>query len=278
MEKEPQEIPELWNCRALVVDDDFNSCDSVTYMLGQVGMRAEWTLSGKEAVLRTRQAVSRGDNYSVYVIDWLLPDMNGVEVTRRIRKEVGDDAPVIVLTAYDWADIEDEAKEAGVTAFCSKPLFLSELRSCLHSIIDSKNPGSKKENETKMKFEAGRILLAEDNELNQEIAVEILGDAGFSVDVAGDGKIAVDMLEKSEPGYYQVILMDIQMPEMNGYDATREIRRLENRKLAAIPIIAMTANAFEEDKREALKCGMNSHISKPINMDVLFETLDKILG
>ena len=228
--------------------------------------------------MRTRQAVSRGDNYSVYVIDWLLPDMNGVEVTRRIRKEVGDDAPVIVLTAYDWADIEDEAKEAGVTAFCSKPLFLSELRSCLHSIIDSKNPGSKKENETKMKFEAGRILLAEDNELNQEIAVEILGDAGFSVDVAGDGKIAVDMLEKSEPGYYQVILMDIQMPEMNGYDATREIRRLENRKLAGIPIIAMTANAFEEDKREALKCGMNSHISKPINMDVLFETLDKILG
>ena len=182
------------------------------------------------------------------------------------------------MTAYDWADIEDEAKEAGVTAFCSKPLFLSELRSCLHSIIDSKNPGSKKENETKMKFEAGRILLAEDNELNQEIAVEVLGDAGFSVDVAGDGKIAVDMLEKSEPGYYQVILMDIQMPEMNGYDATREIRRLENRKLAAIPIIAMTANAFEEDKREALKCGMNSHISKPINMDVLFETLDKILG
>ncbi|MDE7038532.1 MAG: hybrid sensor histidine kinase/response regulator, partial [Lachnospiraceae bacterium] len=224
MEKEPQEIPELWNCRALVVDDDFNSCDSVTYMLGQVGMRAEWTLSGKEAVLRTRQAVSRGDNYSVYVIDWLLPDMNGVEVTRRIRKEVGDDAPVIVLTAYDWADIEDEAKEAGVTAFCSKPLFLSELRSCLHSIIDSKNPGSKKENETKMKFEAGRILLAEDNELNQEIAVEILGDAGFSVDVAGDGKIAVDMLEKSEPGYYQVILMDIQMPVMNGYAATRAIR------------------------------------------------------
>ena len=277
MEKEPQEIPELWNCRALVVDDDFNSCDSVTYMLGQVGMRAEWTLSGKEAVLRTRQAVSRGDNYSVYVIDWLLPDMNGVEVTRRIRKEVGDDAPVIVLTAYDWADIEDEAKEAGVTAFCSKPLFLSELRSCLHSIIDSKNPGSKKENETKMKFEAGRILLAEDNELNQEIATALLGDAGFIIEIAENGQIAVDMLKNSEPGYYQVVLMDVQMPVMNGYEAVKQIRKLEDQELASIPVLAMTANAFEEDKQEALKCGMNGHIAKPIDIEKLFETLRKIL-
>ena len=133
--REPKDIPELKNCRALVVDDDFNTCDSVSYMLQQIGMRAEWTLSGKEAVLRTRQAAMRGDEYSVYVIDWLLPDMNGIEVTRRIRKEMGDEVPVIVLTAYDWSDIEEEAKEAGVTAFCSKPLFLSELRSCLCSIV-----------------------------------------------------------------------------------------------------------------------------------------------
>ena len=133
--REPKELPQFKDLRALVVDDDFNTCDSVSYMLQQIGMRAEWTLSGKEAVLRTRQAVMRGNDYSVYVIDWMLPDMNGIEVTRRIRKEMGEDVPIIVLTAYDWTEIEDEAREAGVTAFCSKPLFLSELRSCLHSIV-----------------------------------------------------------------------------------------------------------------------------------------------
>lgn len=275
--KEPQDIPRLKNCRALVVDDDFNTCDSVSYMLGQIGMRAEWTLSGKEAVLRTRQAVTRGDHYYVYIVDWLLPDMNGIEVTRRIRKETGEDVPIIVLTAYDWSDIEDEAKEAGVTAFCSKPLFLSELRSCLHSIIDK---GEQEEKETRelTKRHTGRILLAEDNELNQEIAAAILGDAGFCTEIAGNGQIAVEMLKKSKPGYYQLVLMDVQMPEMDGYQATRTIRKLENKELASIPILAMTANAFEEDKQEALKCGMNGHLAKPIDIEVLFETLNKILS
>ena len=275
--KEPQDIPRLKNCRALVVDDDFNTCDSVSYMLGQIGMRAEWTLSGKEAVLRTRQAVTRGDHYYVYIVDWLLPDMNGIEVTRRIRKETGEDVPIIVLTAYDWSDIEDEAKEAGVTAFCSKPLFLSELRSCLHSIIDK---GEQEEKETRelVKHHTGRILLAEDNELNQEIAAAILGDAGFCTEIAGNGQIAVEMLKKSKPGYYQLVLMDVQMPEMDGYQATRTIRKLENKELASIPILAMTANAFEEDKQEALKCGMNGHLAKPIDIEVLFETLNKILS
>ena len=275
--KEPQDIPRLKNCRALVVDDDFNTCDSVSYMLGQIGMRAEWTLSGKEAVLRTRQAVTRGDHYYVYIVDWLLPDMNGIEVTRRIRKETGEDVPIIVLTAYDWSDIENEAKEAGVTAFCSKPLFLSELRSCLHSIIH-KGEQEKKEITELVKHHTGRILLAEDNELNQEIAAAILGDAGFCTEIAGNGKIAVEMLKKSKPGYYQLVLMDVQMPEMDGYQATRTIRKLENKELASIPILAMTANAFEEDKQEALKCGMNGHLAKPIDIDVLFETLNKILS
>lgn len=275
--KEPQDIPRLKNCRALVVDDDFNTCDSVSYMLGQIGMRAEWTLSGKEAVLRTRQSVTRGDHYYVYIVDWLLPDMNGIEVTRRIRKETGEDVPIIVLTAYDWSDIEDEAKEAGVTAFCSKPLFLSELRNCLNSII---NKGEQEEKETRelVKRHTGRILLAEDNELNQEIAAAILGDAGFSTEIAGNGQIAVEMLKNSKPGYYQLVLMDVQMPEMDGYQATRTIRELENKELASIPILAMTANAFEEDKQQALKCGMNGHLAKPIDIDVLFETLNKILS
>ncbi len=270
-----QEIPELKNCRALVVDDDFDTCDNVSFMLGQLGLRAEWTLSGKEAVLRTRQASMRGDRYSVYIIDWLLPDMNGIEVTRRIRKEMGEDVPVIVLTAYDWSEIESEAKEAGVTAFCSKPLFMSELSSCLNSVINAEDMEEEEETED---LPTGRLLLVEDNELNQEIAVAILEEAGISVEVAGNGQIALDMLTNSEPDYYQLILMDVKMPVMNGYEATKAIRKLENTKLSSIPIFAMTANAFEEDKREALKSGMNGHLAKPIDVEKLFKLLKKVLS
>ena len=276
-EREPQTIPELKNCRALVVDDDFNTCDSVSCMLQQIGMRAEWTLSGKEAVLRTRQAVMRNDVYSVYIIDWLLPDMNGVEVARRVRKEIGEQVPIIVLTAYDWSEIEDEAREAGISAFCSKPLFLSELRSCLMSVVGTEE---KKEEDSarKGRTNTGRILLVEDNELNQEIATAILSEAGFQVETAEDGRQAVELVSQSQPGWYQLVLMDVQMPVMNGYEATRCIRQLENRQLADIPILAMTANAFEEDKQEALRSGMNGHISKPINIEKLLETLNEMLS
>ncbi len=275
--KEVQDIPELKNCRALVVDDDFNTCDSVSYMLQQIGMRAEWTMSGKEAVLRTHQASMRGDGYSVYIIDLLLPDLNGIEITRRIRKEMGEDVPIIVLTAYDWSDIEDEALEAGVTAFCSKPLFMSELRSCLHSAIHTEEKQAADADRGSFRHHRGRILLAEDNELNQEIATAILGEAGFTIDVAENGQLAVDMLQKSEPGFYQLVLMDVQMPVMNGYEAATRIRQMEDKALSSIPILAMTANAFEEDKKEALKCGMNGHIAKPIDVNTLLETLDRML-
>lgn len=275
--REPILLPELKDCKALVVDDDFNTCDSVSYMLGQLGIQAEWTLSGKEAVLRSHQAIMRNTSYSVYIIDWLLPDMNGVEVARRIRKETGGNVPVIILTAYDWSDIEAEAKEAGVTAFCNKPLFLSELSSCLQSVLQPKSQESEAAEVDISSRRTGRILLAEDVEMNQELAVAILENAGFLVDVADNGQIALEMLKKSESGCYQAILMDIQMPVMDGYEATRRIRKLENQELASIPIIAMTANAFTEDREEALNCGMNSHIAKPIDVQVLFKTLDDIL-
>ena len=276
--KEPLAIPELAGCRALVVDDDFNTCDSVTYMLQQIGMRAEWTLSGKEAVLRTHQALSRGDNYVVYIIDWLLPDLNGVEVARRIRKEVGEEAPIIVLTAYDWSDIEEEAREAGITAFCSKPLFPSELRSCLRSVVNASETENAAPAQAPSRRHTGRILLAEDNELNREIAEAILGEAGFQLEEAENGQIAVEMMSRSQPGYYQLVLMDIQMPVMDGYAAAKAIRALENPELASIPILAMTANAFEEDRRAALECGMNGHISKPIDIENLLKTLDEVLN
>ena len=270
-------IEELRNCRALVVDDDFNTCDSVSGMLCQIGMRADWTLSGKEAVLRTKQAIARDDNYSVYIIDWLLPDMNGIEVIRRIRKETGSNVPVIVLTAYDWSDIEEEAREAGVTAFCEKPLFMSELNSCLRSVVSIADEKKNSAEKTEKTVRTGRILLTEDNELNQEIAIAILTEAGFTVDVANNGQIALDILSKAEAGYYQLVLMDIQMPVMNGYEAATRIRQLNNKEISSIPIIAMTANAFEEDKREALRCGMNGHIAKPVDVDNLFSVLDEIL-
>ena len=268
-------IPKLKNCRALVIDNDFDTCDSVTSMLLQIGMRAEWTMYGREAILRTHQALLRNDLYSVYIIDWMLPDMNGIEVTRQIRRECGAETPIIILTAYDWADIEDEARSAGVTAFCSKPLFMSDLHSCLLSVVESDEP-NKAEADKGETVRSGRILLTEDNELNQEIAQEILQEAGFTVEIADNGQIAVDMVRNSRPGWYQVILMDIQMPVMNGYDATRAIRKLENPELASIPIFAMTANAFDEDKQNALQAGMNGHISKPVDIDNLLETLDTV--
>ncbi len=269
------EIKELEGLRALVVDDDFNTCDSVTHMLMQVGMRAEWTMSGSEAILRTRQAISRSDEFYTYIIDWIMPDMNGIELTRRIRKEVGDSCPIVILTAYDWSDIEEEAKEAGVTAFCSKPMFMSDLRNTLLNAA-----GLIKEEETEEareyeKFIGKKILLVEDNELNREIATEILQDYGFVVDYAEDGTVAVQKMQLAKREDYDIILMDIQMPLMNGYEATREIRQIKEAQ--DIPIIAMTANAFDEDKRKAFESGMNGYISKPIEIEKLLETLEKTI-
>lgn len=275
-EKVEIKVAEMEGVHALVVDDDFNTCDSVSNMLIQIGMRAEWTMSGREAILRTRQAISRNDEYRVYVIDWLVPDMNGMEIARQIRKEVGTDAPIIILTAYDWSDIEAEAKEAGVTAFCSKPLFISDLRRCLIDVLYPK----KEENEGQLKrknISGQRLLLVEDIDLNREIASEILGAAGFIIEEAENGKIAVERLIEKGAGYYSLVLMDVQMPVMDGYTATKTIRALEDKELANIPIIAMTAAAFEEDKQKALEAGMNAHVAKPIEVKKLLDTLDKIL-
>ncbi len=268
-------IPELQGLRALVADDDFNTCSSVTKMLADIGMRPDWTTSGKEAVLRVKLAGEQDDEYAVYIIDWLMPDMNGVEVVRRIRGLIGEDTPIIILTAYDWSDIEDEALKAGVTAFCSKPIFLSELREILESPFADSN--SEEVLQETFSFHGKKILLVEDNELNQKIAVEILQEVGFTVDVADDGAAAVKRMKEAEPGQYDLILMDIQMPVMDGYEATRQIRVLEDPDIAGIPIIAMTANAFYEDKKAAMEAGMDGHLAKPIDVSRLMELLWEII-
>ena len=269
---EPKQLPQLEGLRALVADDDTNTCLNVSTMLSKIGMRPEWTISGKEAVIRTKYAVEQGDEFSVYIIDWLIPDMNGIEIVRQIRKVIGNRCPIIILTAYDWADIEDEARAAGVTAFCEKPLFLSELRRVLAEPFRTE-PASKPAQPTAADLKGKKLLLVEDNELNREIALEILKEAGFVVDTAEDGAVAVQKIKQAAPGQYDLILMDIQMPNLDGYEATRQIRALPDAEKANIPIFAMTANAFEEDRQNALEAGMNGHIAKPLDVPHLLRVL-----
>ncbi|MEH2939115.1 hybrid sensor histidine kinase/response regulator [Lawsonibacter sp. JLR.KK007] len=278
VERNAAQIKELEGLRALVVDDDCDSCESVVRMLKQIGMRAEWTTSGKEAVYRAKSARNEGDSYHTYILDWQMPELSGVETCRRIRAAVGQEAPIIILTAYDWTDIEDEAKQAGITAFCAKPLFMSDLK----SVLLAANHLIEKEEEsaswTQADFNGKRILLVEDNELNREIAQSILEETGFTVETAPDGTDAVEMVRQAEEHYYDAILMDVQMPVMDGYEATRTIRAMPRGDAKNLPIIAMTANAMEGDREAALKNGMNAHIAKPLNIDLFLEVLKKYLG
>ena len=279
VQKNAEQLKELKGLRALVVDDDFNVCDSVSKMLKNIGMRAEWTTSGKEAAYRAKMAFEEGDSYHTFIIDWQMPELSGVETARRIRSAVGDEAPIIILTAYDWTDIEEEAKAAGVTAFCAKPLFMSDLRSALlaaNNIIDKDK--EEPAEWTLADFSGKRVLLVEDIELNREIAEVILSEAGFIVETAPDGTDAVSMVSNSEEYYYDVILMDVQMPIMDGYEATRTIRSMARKDVKDLPIIAMTANALEEDKEAALKNGMNAHIAKPLDMNIFISVLRQFIG
>lgn len=271
-------IPMLKSVHALVADDSYDTCTGVAGMLRKIGLRPEWTMSGKEAVLRAKDASASGDPFGVYILDWLMPDMNGIEVVRRIRAEIDAETPIIVLTAYDWSDIEEEAREAGVTVFCSKPLFMSELRSLLEKAALNKTdiPRKREEKEMLHSLQDVKILLVEDNDMNREIAEELLTGLGAVIDVAGDGNIAVGKVANNPPDRYDVVLMDVQMPVMNGYEATKAIRALKTPQ-AKIPIIAMTANAFEEDRKSAIEAGMNGYIAKPIHLKDIVETIHAVL-
>ena len=272
-----ESMPELQGQRALVVDDDTDSCLSVCSMLRKLGMKPDWTSSGKEAAIRSNEARQQDDAFSVYIIDWQMPDLNGIEVTRRIRKIAGEDASIIILTAYDWTDIEEEASEAGVTAFCSKPIFMSELRDVLSAPFRSGDSENEPE-EKKVDFTGKKVLLAEDNEMNQMIAQAILEESGLEVVIANNGEEAVSLMEEAPAGTYDIILMDIQMPVMDGYKAARLIRALEDHEKAEVPIVAVTANAFEEDRKLALEAGMNGHLAKPYDIPKMLETLTDLLA
>ncbi len=268
-------IAELQGARALVVDDDVDTCRSVCKMLRTIDMQPDWTVTGKEAVLRAQDASELEDEYKVYIIDYLMPDMNGIEVIRRIRRVIKEDVPIIVLTAYDWTDFEQEAREAGATAFVAKPIFMSELRSVLTRPVHVEEQELEK-TEGSYDYTGKRILLAEDNELNRELALAMLEETGLVIDCAEDGIEAVNIINEAPEDRYDLVLMDIQMPRMDGYTATREIRTLQNNRKANIPIVAMTANAFDEDRRKAFECGMNGHIVKPIDMKEIAKVFDQI--
>lgn len=259
--------------RILVVDPEPKS---ILRCFSRLELEAQGA-EAEEVSALLRESMDQGRPFAACFVDWDLPDGGAAQVIREVRELCGEEVAVVAMAECDWPDIEEEAVRAGADAFCGKPVFLSELHNCLVTISKTED-GPELSDQTAPKIlRSGRILLTEDNELNQEIAVAILEEAGFDVDVAENGQVAVDKLRQSIPGYYQLVLMDIQMPVMNGYQASLAIRALEDPRLASIPIIAMTANAFEEDKQEALRNGMNGYIAKPINVDILFQTLDSVL-
>lgn len=263
----------------LVVDDDELACQSTSNCLKELGINSDWVCSGNEAIKKVQQRHINGSDYFAVIIDMKMPGMNGIETTRQIRSIVGPDVPIIILSAYDVEEYEAEAKAAKANGFITKPLYKSKLLQTLKRFLTQ----SKQEepiNQFKLSdadYSGKRILLVEDNELNREIAVEIIGSTGVSIDTAVNGLEAVEMVSRSTEGFYQMILMDIQMPVMDGYEATRKIRALKRTDIPNMPIIAMTANAFSEDVTNALKAGMNYHLAKPIDLVALMGILAKYL-
>ncbi len=263
--------------RMLVVDNNEDLCRSAVSSLKEIGIDAQWTTSGKTAVEMARKCHDEQNGYEVVLLDWKMPEMDGLHTAREMRKHLGESVPILIISAYDWSDIEDEADEASIQGFISKPLFKSNLYLCLSRyMLDNSAEDRKKVSLSQDAFIGKRILLAEDNDLNWEIAEVLLSEAGFQLERADNGQICVEKFKSSKPGYYDIILMDIRMPVMNGYDAAKAIRALA-REDAGLPIIAMTADAFSSDIQHCLDCGMNDHVAKPIDLNRLTQLLKKYL-
>jgi signal transduction histidine kinase/DNA-binding response OmpR family regulator len=266
------------NLYVLVVDDDYMSVESACNMLDELGMRTDGVSTGHEALDKIVEKHLVGDDYFAVILDWKMPDMDGVETTRAIRSAVGEDVPIIIISAFDWPEIEQEAREAGANAFISKPLFKSRFVHLFNSLVgneEEKNDDAPLSDFENIDLTGKRVLLVEDNELNMEIATEILKMTKVTVEVAMDGDVAVNMVKANEKGYYDLIFMDVQMPRMDGYEATKIIRNLDGGIGTDVPIIAMTANAFSEDVQKALNAGMNEHVSKPLDLKSLATVIKK---
>lgn len=272
------EVPQEWiDVHSLIVDDDESMCENAVELLEDMGLRAQFVTSGREAVelvVKTQNT----DPFHLVIVDWKMPDMDGVETARQIRRQVGDEVPLIILTAYDWSEIETEARAAGVTAFLSKPFYRTKVCYLLSELSGERAPIAQNLPLEQPDYSNKRILLVEDNELNREIATELLSETGVNIEEACDGEQAVSKVAESEEGYYDLILMDIQMPKLDGYEATKGIRKLDRRDVKDLPIIAMTANAFAEDAQAALRAGMNAHFAKPIDLEVLDQLLFSYLA
>ena len=274
----PEAVPEEWvGIHCLIVDDDEQTCENVSELLEDMGLRPQFVTKGAEAVRRVLDLKDSDDPFRLVIVDWKMPDMDGVEVARRIRQEVGREIPVIVLTAYDWSEIEAEAREAGVSAFLAKPFYRSKICYLLSGLSGEKEPVQWSGFTGKSDFTGKRVLLVEDNEMNREIAGTLIEEMGVEVEEACDGEEALERFKQVPEHYYNMILMDVQMPKMDGYESTRAIRALEREDAASVPIIAMTANAFAEDVQNALHAGMTAHFAKPIDASVLEQMLYKYL-
>jgi CheY-like chemotaxis protein len=274
--QEPSRVKELEGKRVLVIDDDVDCAKSIPQIFKEFGVDAECCYSGADALERVKAENAEGRSYDAFLVDWRMPNMDGMKTTKMLRELLGNDILVIVMSAYEWSDIEDKATEVGIQNFVSKPVFPSDARDSLlrsFGLLQAEVPVSDKN----VSFNGKKVLLVDDNELNREIAQEILEDCGILVTTACDGEKAVEYMKNVQPGACDLILMDVQMPIMDGYEATRLIHKLDNKVAAQIPIIAMTANAFADDQQAALDAGMNEHVAKPVNVNKLKEVLSRFL-
>lgn len=273
--KEKEKDMFLPNCDMLVVDDNRQLCESVIQSLESIGISAEWTMDGESAVRMVHERHQKNEDYQFILLDWKLPGMDGIDTAKELRKQLGDNVPILLISAYDWSEIEHDARSAGITGFISKPLFKSTLYYGLKPYTEHFETETEEEEDImSLHLQGKKILLAEDNELNWEVASELLQELGLELEWAENGKICVDKFRESPLGFYDGILMDIRMPVMNGYEATTEIRSME-REDSNLPIIAMTADAFSEDVKRCLDCGMDAHVAKPIDVKEIARLLEK---
>jgi len=267
MQLEPMDI--------LIVDDDETVLQTAVQAIESLGATAEQAGNGLEALGMIEHRHLSGRDYDVVIIDWKMPEMDGLETIRRIRGEIGANVPILLISAYDWSDVEDKAKEAGANGFVSKPLFRSTLYDKINDLTGKESESLEPEDDYS-DLQGLHILIAEDNDINWEIISALLGMFGITTERAENGKICVDMMRTAEEGSYALIFMDVQMPEMNGLEATRAIRKLENSWASSIPIVAMTADAFSENVTECLNAGMNGHIAKPVDIKLVIKEIRRI--